>query len=184
MLNNAEGFSGHIVNFAGTAPDAAHSDAIDLVGFDYNASTFSETYNGSDCVLIVRDGSHTASLTFANFDGAFVFASDGHGGTLITDPASTNTSSASVSIGGPGNDAFVFHPGMGAETIANFNPQSDTIQLDSFANIQNVEQLAALITTDQHGDALIDLGHHESITVAGVSTTYLQQHLQGLVHLG
>jgi len=102
----------------------------------------------------------------------------------IFDPPAAPSPAPSVSIGGPGNDNFVFHPGMGAETIANFNAQSDTIQLDNFANIQNIEQLAALITTDQHGDAVIDLGHHESITVAGVSTTYLQQHLQGLVHLG
>jgi hypothetical protein len=34
----------------------------------------------------VTDGSHSASLTFDDFNGTLDFASDGNGGTLITDP--------------------------------------------------------------------------------------------------
>ena len=79
---------------------------------------------------------------------------------------------------------FVFHPGTGAETTANFNPQADTIELDNFNNIHSVHQLAALITTDAQGDAVIGLGHHDSITLPGVSANYLQAHLHSLVHLG
>ena len=44
VLGDAAGFSGQISGFAGTAPDIAHSDAIDLVGINYNSSAFSETY--------------------------------------------------------------------------------------------------------------------------------------------
>jgi hypothetical protein len=77
----------------------------------------------------------------------------------------------------------VFHPGIGADTVANFNPQANTIQLDNF-NVQNVQQLTALTTADAHGDAVIDLGHHDSITLPGVTASYLQSHLQSLVHLG
>ncbi len=36
VLNQPESFSGQIVGFTGTAPDAAHSDTIDLVGIDYD----------------------------------------------------------------------------------------------------------------------------------------------------
>jgi len=89
----------------------------------------------------------------------------------------------SISIGGPGNDNFVFGPGVGADTIVNFNPQADTIELDHFANVQNQQQLAEAITTDASGDAVIELGHGDSITIPGVSTSYMQQHLQSLVHL-
>ncbi len=101
-------------------------------------------------------------------------------------PGQTETQSVggSVTYGGPGNDNFVFHPGIGADTIANFNPQADTIELDHFANVQNVQQLAALIGTDAHGDAVIELGHNDSITLPGVTQSYLQAHLQSLVHLG
>jgi hypothetical protein len=122
-------------------------------------------------------------MTFDNFDGTFSFASDGNVGTLITDPPATSSCNRSVSVGGPGNDSFVFHPGIGADTIFNFNPQADTFELDHFANVQNIQQLAALITTDVHGDAVIELGHSDSITIPGVTASYLQAHLQSLVHL-
>ena len=102
--------------------------------------------------------------------------SDGQGSTL--------SETASISIGGPGKDNFVFHPGIGADTIVNFNSANDTVELDHFANIQSVQQLTSLITNDPHGDAVIALGHNDSITLPGVSANYLQAHLHSLVHLG
>ena len=82
-----------------------------------------------------------------------------------------------VSIGGPGNDNFVFQPGIGAETIINFNPQ-DTIELDHFANVATVQELQSLITADVHGDAVMDLGHSDLITLTGTTTAQLQQIIQ------
>ena len=98
-------------------------------------------------------------------------------------PSSSMTEIVSVSIGGPGNDTFMFHPGIGTDTIVNFNPKADTIELDRFANVQTVEQLASLITADAHGDATIELGHNDSITIPGLSQSYLQAHLESLVRL-
>jgi len=72
----------------------------------------------------------------------------------------------------------VFAPGIGADTITNFNPQQDTIELDHFANTQTVQELQSLITPDVHGDAVINLGHNDSITVAGVNAAQLQQAIQ------
>jgi hypothetical protein len=264
VLGNPSDFSGQISGFTGTAPDTAHSDAIDLAGFDFASTTFSESSSNGNLVLTATDGSNVATLTLDDFNGTLSFASDGDGGTLITDPpptaegaisftaggsndtysesvtqrgsgyvgtfslepvsASNGSASVdwqfdlghdqikfapgqtvtqsydvnltdpqnlaenvnqtvSVSIGGPGNDNFVFQPGVGADTIINFNPQADTIELGHFANVQSVQQLASLITTDAHGDAVIELGHNDSITLPGVTTSYLQAHLQSLVHL-
>lgn len=42
VIDDPSGFSGQITGFTGTAPDAAHSDTIDLVGINYNSSNFSE----------------------------------------------------------------------------------------------------------------------------------------------
>jgi len=99
-------------------------------------------------------------------------------GISITDaqnPAANVNQTVSVSIGGPGNDNFVFAPGIGADTITNFNPQQDTIELDHFANAQTVQELQSLITTDAHGDAVINLGHNDSITLPGVTAPQVQQ---------
>ena len=69
----------------------------------------------------------------------------------------------------------MFHPGVGADTITNFNAQVNTIELDQFANAKSIQQLAAAITSDAHGDAVIDLGNN-SITIPGVTANYLQAH--------
>ena len=170
----------------------AHADpteVLDLGGFNSQAGdTFSTatSFNGTVTSLTVTDTTQKTSET-VKLVGDFTTATwnvtaDGSGGANVSDPPATNT--AGPSVGGPGNDAFVFHPGMGAETVDNFNAHSDTIELDNFANIQNVEQLAALITADPHGDAVIALGHNDSIALPGVTPSYLQAHLQSLVHLG
>ncbi len=88
-----------------------------------------------------------------------------------------------MSIGGAGNDNFVFAPGVGADTIVNFNPQHDTIELDHFANAQTVQELQSLITSDAHGDAFINLGNHDLVTVEGLTAAQLQANLQNLIHL-
>jgi hypothetical protein len=46
-----------------------------------------------------------------------------------------------------------------------------------------MQQLASLITSDAHGDAMIELGHNDGITIPGVTQTYLQAHLEALVRL-
>ncbi len=102
----------------------------------------------------------------------------------VTDPqGSSANQTVAVSIGGAGNDSFVFQPGIGADTIIDFNPQHDTIELDHFANAQTVQELQALITPDVHGDAVINLGHNDSITLPGVTPAELQAVLQSAVHL-
>ena len=93
-------------------------------------------------------------------------------------PSATQSQTVSVSIGGPGNDNFVFQPGIGADTITNFKPQQDTIELDHFVNAQTVQELQSLITQDVHGDAVINLDHNDSITVSGVTAAQMQQVIQ------
>lgn len=83
-----------------------------------------------------------------------------------------------VLIGGSGNDAFVFAPGIGTQSVVNFDPQHDTIELDHFDSAQTVQELQSLITTDVHGDAVINLGHNDSITLPSVTETQLQQVIQ------
>jgi hypothetical protein len=48
---------------------------------------------------------------------------------------------------------------MGAETDQ-FQLKQDTIELDQFASAQT-----GITTTDVHGDAVINLGHNDSVTL-------------------
>jgi VCBS repeat-containing protein len=96
VLDQPAGFTGHIVGFTGTAPDAAHSDTIDLLGIDFNSSHFAESYSASTGLLTASDGTHEASFTFDNFNATLDFASDGKGGTLITDPPAAGVSGAAA----------------------------------------------------------------------------------------
>ncbi len=266
VLGDPLAFSDQISGFSGTQPDLIHSDTVDLDGFNYTSTTFSESSSNGNLVLTATDGSNIATLTFDNFDGTLNFASDHTGGTLITDPAAASPATAegaisfagaepanalsasftpkgsgyggsfsldpvsasngrasvgwefslgndqiklaagqtetqtyevsvsdgqnavanqtvSISIGGPGHDNFIFQPGIGADTVVDFDPQADTIELDNFASIQSVQQLASLISLDAHGDAVIDLGHGDNITLPGMNAVQLQAVLQSVVHL-
>ena len=264
-LGQAESFAGTISGFSGT--DAAHSDVVDLADINFNSAQFAETYHANTGVLTVTDGANSASLTFDDLLGALNFASDGSGGTDVTDaaapssaattaegtlsfadndaasnlsvnvtpdgqnqnyvghlttdtvtesngtasvdygfslgndqisvapgqtvtqsyqvslvdaqnPAANATQTVAVSIGGAGNDNFVFAPGVGHDTVLNFNAQQDTVELDHFANAQTVQELQSLITADAHGNAVIDLGNHNSITFLNTTQAQLQQAVQ------
>jgi hypothetical protein len=63
VLDNAPNFSGQIVGFGGTAPDTAHSDAIDLAGFNFASTTFSEASSNGNVVLTATDGNSQHSLS-------------------------------------------------------------------------------------------------------------------------
>ena len=157
------------------------------------------------------------SISFGNGDyttANFVLTSDDRGGTLVVDPPTSltkgindiaaspsilgnltvaashdgaATSTMSVSIGGAGNDNFIFSTNqhLGADTIANFSTSFDSIELDGYHSLTLANLATAITSTGAdalHGDAVINLGHGDTITVAGVTESYLQQHLN-LIHL-
>jgi hypothetical protein len=81
-----------------------------------------------------------------------------------------------VSIGGPGADTFVFTPGVGTDVITNFSGHGgagDHIELDNF-QAQNFSELQALMHPANNGhDTVIDLGHGDGVTIAGVAPSQL-----------
>jgi hypothetical protein len=92
------------------------------------------------------------------------------------------TQTVAVSIGGLGHDQFVFNPGVGADTMVNFNTVSnsrgtyvgDSVELDNFSNIQSVSDVLHNLSTDAHGNAVVDLGNHDSITFQGINAATIQ----------
>ena len=119
VLGDASHFLGQISGFSGTAPDTGHSDTIDLTGINYNSPTFSEVYNASTGLLTVSDGSDVANITLDNFDGTLSFASNGDGGTLITDPPRTSDVTA---------EGVMSLSGIGSVPAYTYNATPDSIQ--------------------------------------------------------
>ena len=95
----------------------------------------------------------------------------------VTQSATDLGPNASVTVGSDG-DQFVFTPGIGVETVTNFNWQQDTLELDHFTAAQTTDELQSLITSNGHGDAVIQLGHNDSIVLSGVTSSELQQVIQ------
>ncbi len=95
-------------------------------------------------------------------------------------PNGTATHSLSITVGGPGNDTFVFSPGIGSDVIVNAT-SADKIELDGFSSVTNVDELRTLLHEAQSGqsqslfhtthdgkDTVIHLGDHDSITLTNV----------------
>jgi hypothetical protein len=88
VIGDADGdvdtFSGHIFGFSGTAPDASHSDVVELD--DFAETHYSVQYKNGDEILTLRDAhGHVTTLTFDDFSGNLVVSSSG-GKTSIYDP--------------------------------------------------------------------------------------------------
>ena len=101
-----------------------HSDVIDLAGIDHDFPGFTVSYAASSGELTLSDGMHNASLTFQDFKGAFSFASDSHGGTLIMDPPATTTQGEVSSIGG--NSQFAFKDFVATAALASIDDWGHT----------------------------------------------------------
>jgi hypothetical protein len=155
-------------NFTPTNPDYIGSFSIGPVTEGAGGASVAWKFSLESDQINLAPG---ASLT-QSYD---VGVADAHG--------TTAGQTVAVSIGGVGSDNFLFQPGIGADTIVNFNPQADTIELHGFNDIQSMQQLASLIATDVQGDAVLNLGHGDSITLPGMSPTELHTVLQSAVHL-
>ena len=186
---DSSGTSCHYSIFGGGALLPA-GDEIYLPNISFDAAA--DSYNANTGVITVSNGTSGGTVTIDVAGGVgsgdtFVFESQGSG-TLVYDPPSgteildppVKSSGTSVSADG---DTFIFHPGMGADIASNFTAKTDTIDLEHFANIGSDRQLSSQIASNAHGDAVIELGHHDSITLPGVSANTLQAHLHSLVHL-
>jgi hypothetical protein len=103
-------------------------------------------------------------------------AADATQGNTTTQAMSASPAAISTSAG----DTFVFAANFGHETITNFHPDTDVVEIDHtvFAGVQ---ALLAAAHDDGHGDAVITANPYDSITVKNVTVAQLVQH-QGDFH--
>jgi len=192
-LDDPSSFTGLISGFTGNGT-LAGSDQIDLKHINYDSSSFSENFNSNTDTLSVSDGINS---TILHFNGSFAsenfaFVSDGSGGTIVYDPpissspilassvTQTTTPSNSIVAGipnqtllGNGSDTFLFNfAGVGHETLSNFHPETDVLQFKSsmFATVQTALDA---IHDDGHGNTVITLDAHDTITLSGIEKAQL-----------
>src|SRR5262249_12106665 len=89
--------------------------------------------------------------------------------------ATTQTAVAPAAIGPNGSDTFVFAANFGHETIANFHPDTDVIEIDH-AVFADFQALLAATHDDGHGNAVIAANPTDSITIKNVTVAHLVQH--------
>jgi hypothetical protein len=191
-LDQASSFAGSISGFSGTT--FSNSDHIDLKGFNPNSFHLLSYTNH---VLTVTDGINSASLHFNGTYslGSFIPTTDGSGGTILYDPpvssspdtgaavaqtSGTTSSNAIVAIvtnetltGNGSGSAFVFDfSGVGHDTVRDFHPETDTLQFNS-ALFATVQSLLDATHDDGHGNTVIALDAHDTITLTGVTKAQL-----------
>jgi hypothetical protein len=196
-LDQAENFNGVISGFSTTNGTLANSDQIDLADINHRSPNFSEQFNTTTDTLTVTDRTKTAVIHFTGNVGTLNFADDGNlvggvsgtSGTIVYDPPGTGQSVGPVVMQDPGpapsntivatapnqalsgigaSDNFVFNfAGVGHTTVTGFHPLSDTLQ---FGNSIFADAQAALNAAedDGHGNTVIAIDRHDSITLSDV----------------
>jgi VCBS repeat-containing protein len=110
---------------------------------------------------------------------------------LVQDQTAPSASQQlTVSIGGPGQDQFQFSASTGVHALVNFSTQTDeadhyigdTVDLHNFIDGQSnnltISDVLADLTTDSHGNAVINLGSGDSVVFAHVSQNVIQAQIE------
>jgi autotransporter passenger strand-loop-strand repeat protein len=89
QLDDSQHFHGLIAGFASPSGVTEEIDLRDIVFGKKTKVSFKEDKNHLSGTLTVTDGTQTASLTLLGqySTGNFSLSSDGHGGTIVTDPS-------------------------------------------------------------------------------------------------
>src|SRR5262249_52952530 len=75
--------------------------------------------------------------------------------------------------GSSGKDQFVFAQPIGHDTIYNFNPGEDQIDLIGYAGFSNFDDVQNHLSADANGNAVITLAEGQTITLNAVAMASL-----------
>ncbi len=179
----AFGMGGHQAIFGGTGNDdifayGGHDTIVGGEGHDLIVS-----YGGHDLLIggvgdqtLIGGGSHD---TLIGGEGNQLL--DGHGSSDLIIAGQGND----TMIGGGSHDTFVFGSGGGRDVVMDFHA-GDVLQIQqniNGLNVQTAQDLLSHISSDGHGNSVIDLGNGDSVTLVGVQPHDLEQHLSTYVKI-
>ena len=121
----------------------------------------------------------TPSCCFAA-TGTFKFASDGNDGADIFDPPASSSGSP-VSLGGPGNDNFIFHPSLGADAGAANSPNA-AAELERLTAAQ-AQHWSPVIGNETYNEVIDFVHRGDGIASPDVNAAHLHLALQNAMHL-
>ncbi len=159
--------TGAVVNLStGVASNDGAGGTDTLVNIEnVSGSSFGDDIagNADNNILSGLDGNDSLRGGAGN-DGLY-----GNGGndTLIGGAGSD------VLVGGAGDDLFVFGNGDGTDTVADFAPGHDIIDISQVSAIDSFAQLLAATNDDAIGNTVIDLGGGNTLFLSGVTESQL-----------
>jgi VCBS repeat-containing protein len=160
----------------GTLSNVVAGDAVSI-----------STPQSSGYLGVFGHGTGTNTWSFSASTTQLTSLADHTQSYIITDfshPAGNQT--VSVSVGASDQFQFVFNPGSGAHEMMNFflatdqtgNYAGETVDLTAFHNglggSLTLSDVLADLTTDTHGNAVVNLGGSDSVTFHGVSAAIVQ----------
>jgi hypothetical protein len=176
---NSASFTDSYSNGILTVSDGTNTATLHFTGtYSLGNFKFASDGNGGTIVYDPPTGASAQTTT----EPATVDNGASQGGSSVITPAAApsgttiTASSDNQTLTGTGsNDTFVFAPGFGHDTITNFEPTTDVLQIDHsvFANVQ---ALLAATQDDGHGNVVITADLHDTITLQHVTLTQLQAH--------
>jgi hypothetical protein len=152
-------------------------DSVAFANSEFNTANFAFSSDGSGGTLITDPP--TGASTQTTTESATIDNGAGQGGNSVVTPVETSPNGTTVAATSANqsltDDSFVFTPGFGLDTITNFQPTTDVLQIDHsvFANVQ---ALLAATQDDGHGNVVITADAHDSITLQHVTVAQLQAH--------
>jgi hypothetical protein len=181
------GVAGDPIELALTDPSAGQAAGpitLTFTGVPSDWSLNQGTNNGNGTWTVqTSDPSSLTVTTPAAYGGAMVLnvteswtnADGSTGSAFVADNVEAYAPGSPIfavsgddTLTGGGNDEFVFAQPIGNDTIYNFDIASDQIDLIGFNNVASFADVQANITDDANGDAVINIGTGESITIKGV----------------
>ncbi|MDH2348927.1 Ig-like domain-containing protein, partial [Bradyrhizobium sp. SSUT77] len=191
--NNAPaGISGQPINLALTDPTTDATDLITVMvsGIPLGWSLNAGTNNGDGTwTLQTSDPSALTVTTAGSYSGALVLGvteswtnADGSTGSLsLRDNVEAYSqgspifalSGDDILTGSSEHDLFVFSQPIGHDTIYNYDPAADKIDLIGYAGFASFSDVQAHLANDGAGNAVITLGNGQSITLHGVDAASL-----------
>ncbi len=105
-------------------------------------------------------------------------------------PGGQLTQTVSISWGSVAADTFSFMPGIGTDTALNFqlgadsidyNNGQDSAHLGPNMTADQISHILSLLTSNTTGDAVLDFGNGDTVTLAGISATDLQHSINHII---